>query len=121
MIQTLRVNDIPSSLNKYRNMDYHSLDKEKKEWERVVHWLVKEQKLQPFTKPIKQTYSFWFQDKRVHDPDNYACCAKFLNDGIVKAGILQNDSFDHIVELTIKQGGISKKPYILIHMEEVND
>lgn len=120
-MQTLRVNNIPPNLNKYRNMHYQELDRQKKEWADVVFWLVKEQKLKPFTRPIKQTYEFWFKTTNEHDPDNAACCAKFLNDGLVAAGILKNDNFDHIVEFTVKQGGVDKKPYILITMEEVEE
>lgn len=119
MIQTLKVHNMPPNLNKYRNMHYRELDKQKKEWETVVYWLVKEQKIKPFTKPIRQVYEFYFKDRREHDPDNYACCAKFINDGLVNAGILSRDNFDHIEEFTVRQGGISKQPYILVRMEEV--
>ena len=118
MNQVLRVDNMPPNLNVYRNMHYRALDKEKKEWERVVGWLVKEQQIKPVGK-IRQTYEFWFKDRREHDPDNYACCAKFINDGLVSAGVLQRDNFDHIETLTVKQGGISKQPYILVHMEEI--
>lgn len=117
--QTIRVNNMPPNLNVYRNMHYQELNKAKKEWERIIFWLVKEQKIQPVTK-IRQTYEFWFKNKGEHDPDNYACCAKFINDGLVSAGILPRDNFDHIQSFTVEQGGISKQPYILIHMEEVS-
>lgn len=119
MRQTLRVNNIPPNLNIYRNMHHYALDKEKKEWETTVGWLVKEQKIKPHQKPIRQVYEFYFKDKREHDPDNYACCAKFINDGLVSAGVLARDNFAHINEFTVRQGGISKQPYILVHLEEV--
>lgn len=118
MRQIFRVDNMPPNLNVYRNMHYRDLDKEKKMWERIVKVLVKQQKIKPVTK-INQTYEFWFKDKREHDPDNYACCAKFINDGLVSAGVLQRDNFDHIETFTVKQGGISKLPYILIHLEEI--
>lgn len=119
MNQVLRVNNMPPNLNEYRNMHYRTLDKQKKEWETIVGWLVKEQKIHPVTGPIRQIYRFWFKDKREHDPDNYACCAKFINDGLVSAGILPRDNFEHIPSFTVEQGGISKQPYILIHLQEV--
>lgn len=119
MIQTLIVNNMPPNLNEYRNLHYRELDKQKKEWATIIGWLVKEQKLKPVSGPIQQTYRFWFKDKREHDPDNYACCAKFINDGLVAAGILPRDNFDHIPKFSVEQGGISKKPYIEIEMEEL--
>lgn len=118
MNQVIRINNMPPNLNVYRNMHHHALDKEKKEWAMIVKMIVSEQKIKPVTK-IHQRYEFWFRDKREHDPDNYACCAKFINDGLVDAGILPRDNFDHIVTFTVSQGGVSKQPYILVHMEEI--
>lgn len=115
--QVIRINNMPPNLNVYRNLHFRTLDKEKKEWAKIVKMIVLEQKIKPMER-IHQVYEFFFKDKREHDPDNYACCAKFLNDGLVGAGILPRDNFDHIVTLTIKQGGISAQPYILIHMME---
>ena len=117
-MQTLRVDNMPPNLNVYRNMHYRDLNKQKKQWEAIVRVLVRTQKIQPMSK-IRQRYEFWFKDAREHDPDNYACCAKFINDGLVSAGILPRDNFNHIPSLTVEQGGISKQPYILVHMEEI--
>jgi hypothetical protein len=99
-------------------MHYYELDKAKKEWEKIVYALVKEQEIKPVTK-INQTYEFYFKDAREHDPDNYACCAKFINDGLVSAGVIPRDNFDHIKRFSVEQGGICRKPYILVHMEEI--
>lgn len=118
MNQILRVDGMPPNLNVYRNLHYFELNKQKKHWSDVVAALVKEQDIKPM-KRIHQRYEFWFRDKREHDPDNYSCCAKFLQDGLVDAGILPRDNFDVIKSFTVNQGGISKRPYILIHMEEV--
>jgi Holliday junction resolvase RusA-like endonuclease len=96
-------------------MHFQNIAKEKLEWERIVGWCVKEQKIEPVEK-ANITYEFWFKDKKRRDPDNYAASAKMLQDGLVKAGILPDDNFNHVPELTIKQGGISKQPYILIHL-----
>lgn len=120
MAQTIRINNIPPNLNVYRNMHFQKLDKEKKEWAQIVKMIVREQKIQPMER-IHQVYEFFFKDRREHDPDNYSACAKFLNDGLVDAGILPRDNFDHIVTLTIKQGGFSKQPYILIHMHSCEE
>lgn len=118
MMQIIHIDGMPPNLNKYRNMHFHALDKEKKQWEKVIAALVQEQQIQPMTK-IHMRYEFWFKDKRRRDADNYSCCAKFIQDGLVDAGILQDDDFEHVVSLTVCQGGISKRPHILIHMEDV--
>lgn len=39
--------------------------------------------------------------------------------GLVKAGVLQDDSFEQVTELRIVKGGISKPKHILIHLEEI--
>lgn len=119
-LQVLRIDGIPPNLNKYRNMYFHQLNTEKKAWQKLVASAVISQNIKP-VKRIKQTYEFYFKTQCRHDPDNYAACAKFLNDGLVHAGILVDDDFDHIESLTIKQGGFSKDPYILIKLEEVED
>lgn len=118
MIQQLKVNNLPPTLNEVRRMHFQQVAKEKKEWEHIVGWLVKEQRLKPVSRAIV-TYEFYFKDKRKHDPDGYAFSAKYIQDGLVKAGILPDDNFDHVRELRIKQGGISKQPYILITLEEI--
>lgn len=77
---------------------------------------IEENNIKPM-KYAKITMKFWFRDKRRHDPDNYAVCAKFIFDGIVKAGILKDDTFEEIHSFTVMQGGINKQPYILVEME----
>jgi hypothetical protein len=118
MMQTIHIDGMPPNLNKYRNMHYHVLDKEKKRWAAIIKAIVHEQQIEPM-KRIHMRYEFWFKTKVEHDPDNYACCAKFINDGLVDCGFLPRDNFDHIVSLTICQGGISKHPHILIFMDEI--
>lgn len=116
-MQTLRIEGIPMSLNVYRNAHYYQLNKEKETWERIVAVSVKEQKIKKVDR-CRITFEFYFKDKRKHDPDNYSASAKFLLDGMVKAGVLDDDNFSVIEELSLKQGGINKKPYILIHLED---
>ena len=41
------------------------------------------------------TLRYRFPDTRRRDPDNYS--GKFILDGLVRAGVLQDDSFDHVV------------------------
>lgn len=119
-MQTLRVNNLPPTLNEIRRLHFQQVAREKKEWKHIVGWLVKEQKIKPVSGPVIVTYEFYFKDSRKHDPDNYSASAKFLQDGLVESGILSDDSFGPVVELRLKQGGIDKQPYILVKLEEVN-
>ena len=50
--------------------------------------------------------TYYFQDSRRRDPDNYA--GKLILDGLTKAGVIADDDFDHIT-LEIKKGGVDKE------------
>lgn len=122
MNQVMMVEGIPPNLNKYRNMHFHALDKEKKAWGRKVQSLVLHQRLKPIKGSIVMTYRFFFRTNARHDPDNYACCAKFINDALVENGILTDDSFEFIKELRIVEGGIAgvkRGGFIEVWMEEI--
>lgn len=117
-MQTLQVYGIPPSQNELKRMHYMKIHNEKMKWEFVVKALVKEQKIKPVEKVIV-TYEFWFKTNGRRDADNYAACAKMLQDGLVKAKILPDDNFSIVQELRIKHGGVSKSPYVLIHLDEI--
>ena len=106
---------VPDSLNKYagrRNIwEYREM---KKFWERLVAVYCKPVPEKPIERAVV-TLEYFFQSNRRHDPDNYA--GKMILDGLVRAGILADDSFWHI-ELRLKQGGISKShPRTVIRIE----
>lgn len=120
MIQTLIISGpMPPSLTKYRNMHFHVLNNEKKKWHDLVWSEIHKQGIQPVKLPIKMTYVFFFPTKARRDPDNYACTAKFINDSLVDNGVLIDDSFQYIQELSIVQAGTSKPGRIEIIMEEI--
>jgi crossover junction endodeoxyribonuclease RusA len=116
MKQSFIVSPMPMNLNKYRNAHHFQKNNEKKLWEAKTKLALEEYNIKPM-KYAKITMKFWFRDKRRHDPDNYSVCAKSIFDGMVKAGILKNDTFEEIHSFTVMQGGISKEPYILIELE----
>lgn len=119
MIQTLRLEGMPMNLNTYRNAHYFQLNKEKQEWEAIVAVAVNQQEIKPVDR-CRIQMDFYFKDKRRHDPDNYACCAKFILDGLVKAGVLEDDNFEYVQELSVRQGGISKNPFIEIRLDDAH-
>lgn len=96
---------IPDSLNKFigrKNVwEYREL---KQCW---AQWVAMYCRPKP-EKPIEHaivTLTYHFANKARRDPDNYA--GKMILDGLVRAGILVDDSFAHI-ELRLKQGETAK-------------
>lgn len=110
---------IPPSINTWRNMYHHEEAKQKKEWEQIVGWEVLRQKVKP-SQPIRKsvtTYTYYFPTKHRRDPSRYSPI--WIEDGLVKAGVLEDDSFDHI-ELKIAFGGVDKKnPRVEIEIREL--
>lgn len=111
------INDIPPSNNKYMG-NSHSFQQyrvEKQKWEWLVRAGVKNKPFAPIKKAeVKITY--YFKDKRRHDPDNYS--GKFLLDGLVKSGVLEDDSFSNI-DLILKGNYDKKNPRTEIIIKEV--
>ena len=86
---------IPPSNNQFigRNQ-IRQFQKKKKEWAEIIRLYTLKNK--PY-KPIKQcrlTLFYYFKDKIRRDPDNYS--GKFILDGLVKSGIIYDDSFFNI-------------------------
>ena len=86
---------IPPSNNQFIGKDQKfRYQKIKKEWEQIIKLYTLKNK--PY-KPIKQcrlTLFYYFKDKTRRDPDNYS--GKFILDGLVKSGIIYDDSFFNI-------------------------
>lgn len=89
------IKEIPPSNNEYigtggkgKNLKYQ---REKRKWE----WLILEaigrnKPKKPIAKSIVEL-TYYFPTKHRRDPDNYA--GKFILDGLVKAKIIEDDSF----------------------------
>jgi len=88
---------VPPSLNKFAGREnVNAYRKEKEQWTNAVIWAVKASKDRP-VRPYglaDVTILYYFPTRTRHDPDNYA--GKFLLDGLTKAGVIVDDSFDHI-------------------------
>lgn len=94
------------------NKHYLKGNKIKKSETERVYWECKSQKIRPITKfPVKITYT-WFSKNLKKDIDNVAFAKKFINDGIVLAGLLPNDgrkyinSFEDKFEISIEEPGV---------------
>lgn len=116
MNQSLKLIGIPPTLNEIRRMHYHEQARVKLQWEQMVGIEVRMQKLKPMDKPAIVTYRFHFKDNRVRDPDGYAYSAKAIQDGLVKNGILPDDSFRYVKELRITEGERRKAAGITVEI-----
>ena len=91
------IDDVPPSNNKYmgRGSKGHNFtyQNEKKKWALLIKaaaFHVKKEKIEKSV--IEITYYFPTRHRR--DPDNYS--GKFILDGLVKCGVIADDSFSNI-------------------------
>ncbi len=108
---------IPPSNNQYigrtNNWEYQKV---KKEWAGYVNIFCRPKPKEPLQK-AKVELIYHFKDKRRRDPDNYS--GKMVLDGLVKAGIIVDDSFD-CIDLSVKQGGLDKNnPHLVLIIKEI--
>ena len=111
---TITIPQIPPSLNKYagrKNVWEYRADKT--EWKNLICLYSKRPK-EPYKKASVEI-TYFFKTKARHDPDNYM--PKFINDGLVAAGIIQDDSFDCIT-LSLKGGYDKDNPRTEIEIRE---
>lgn len=109
--------EIPPSNNKYigRNQRWQ-YQKEKKRWATMIEVFCKPKPEIPFEK-ARVTLQYFFPNKIRRDPDNYS--GKMVLDGLVKAGIIVDDSFDCIA-LLVGKGEIDKNnPHLVLIIEEI--
>lgn len=97
-MQTITIYEKPYSLNEYRNEHYIKLNKIKKQWSNAVELACIWNKINPVDK-CEVRFTFIFGDRKRRDPDNYAATVKMIIDGLVLAGILPDDNFNHVVKI----------------------
>lgn len=108
--------EIPPSNNKFigRNARWE-YQKVKKYWEQLIFYTCRPRPDKPLEKAVV-TLTYYFPDKRRRDSDNYA--GKLILDGLVRAGIIVDDSFDH-VQLGLCGRYDKENPRTEIEVEEI--
>lgn len=117
----LIINGELPSLNEYiraERSNRYAASKIKKDATELVYWSCREQKLSCCTKPVKITFHWYMKNKR-KDLDNVAFAKKFVNDGLVKAGILFDDSQKWVVGFEDKFSIDSKNPRTEIDLKNI--
>lgn len=112
--------DIPPSNNKFmgrgsRNYQAFTYQEEKQNWEWLVRGSIKKKPKEPLKKAIVKI-TYYFPTRHRRDPDNYS--GKFLLDGLVQAGVIEDDSFSNI-DLILKGKLDRDNPRTVIEVKEV--
>lgn len=88
------INDIPPSNNQFiGRTNYREYQRAKKFWAELIFYSCRPRPKQPIDRAIVEL-TYHFTDGRRRDPDNYS--GKMILDGLVKAGIIADDSFKNI-------------------------
>ena len=111
----ITLNFVPPSINYYIGRDnrfQYQADKKK------IHEAIKMQTIgiNPQYEKVKMRITYYFKDKRRHDPSNYD---KMLLDGLVEANIIKDDNYDVIQEFTTIGRYDKENPRVEIEMEEI--
>lgn len=116
MTYEYKIPNIPPSLNKYagrKNVWMYREDKQM--WKNLVSLSCRPKPEHPIDKAVV-TLTYYFSNHRRHDPDNYA--GKMVLDGLTDAGIIADDSFEHI-ELRLRGSYDKHTPRTEITIQEV--
>lgn len=109
--------EIPPSNNKYigRNVRFE-YQNAKKAWADKIFLLCRPRPVQPLKKACV-CITYYFKDKRRRDPDNYS--GKFILDGLVRAEVIEDDSFSNVV-LKLRGEHDKSRPRTEIIIKEEN-
>jgi Holliday junction resolvase RusA-like endonuclease len=82
----------------------------------AVCWIAK--MAQKLANPITATIVWYAKDKR-RDPDNVMAGQKFIFDGLVKSGIIPNDTWRYVKGITHRFEIDRKNPRIEVEIKEI--
>lgn len=71
----------------------------KRQWTETVWAWAKNARLQPIRGQVCLAFEWREPDQR-RDPDNIAAAKKFINDGLVMAGVIEGDRWKNVASLT---------------------
>lgn len=97
---------------------YHAGNRMKRECERIIFASAVSGEIPTIYRPVFIRYRFYEGGKR-RDKDNIAGIAhKFVQDALVKAGILRGDGWDYVTGFEDRFAVDHKRPRIEIELEE---
>ncbi len=88
----------------------------KQMWDALVQELVNEQGLPPDAPwpGAIVVYTLHFRHVRARDTENYLVVPKFVNDGLIRAGLTRDDNWHVIYPLVFFAGEKSPQDYLMI-------
>lgn len=117
MRQTFEIPGRFVSLNEFYRMEKYQQNRVKDELDSLVAWSAKAAGVKPCKGRIRYRV-LWVEQNRRRDLDNVAFAKKFIQDGLVKAGILHNDTHHEIAGFSDDFAYDSKNPRIVVTLEE---
>jgi len=103
------------NLNTYRNLHHHvNSDLKIKVSEYVKEFAL----ILPIHEPVEIEYIIYPGSKRRMDLDNMMVIAKYIQDALVSAGILEDDDYKHITKISFTVGDLdpNKKGYAEVYL-----
>lgn len=93
----------------------------KKQWGDTVWALARAAKLRPLDLPVRVSF-LWTEKARRRDLDNIIAGGKFVMDGLVKAGVLGGDGWNHVGAIEHRFMVDAKRPGVQVWLSpmEVN-
>ena len=109
------------NLNNYRNWAFQLNNSLKKQFKIEVAEIVRS--LEPYDRPVKISYEIFYPTRRVFDIDNIgSVVTKFTHDALVEFGVIEDDNYKIVQEITYRFGGVDKdNPRCDVTIEEVTD
>ncbi len=108
------------SLNEYiraeRGNRYHAASLKKQTEDMIAACIAQQLRGVRFDGPVKITYT-WYEENRKRDKDNIAFAKKFIQDALVKAGVLANDGWQEIVSFADRFGIDKDNPRVEVVIE----
>lgn len=117
MRQTFEIPGRFCSLNDFLDMSYHERNDAKARYDNLVAMSAKVARIKPYRNRIRY-HVLWVEQNHRRDLDNVAFGKKFVQDGLIKAGIIRNDTSHEIAGFSDDFAYDSKNPRIVVTIEE---
>jgi len=115
MKTSFTIDDVHPTINRWAITWHHyKRAKVKKEWEEKI--MIACANCTPIKGPVSVLVEYYFPTKRLRDIDNYT--PKFILDGMVKAGLIEEDNNSIIKQLSVSILYDKNNPHTVVTVEQ---